>query len=121
MEWRTYNILFTQTKLNRLILQFLYPYTDKLLQLLKRSQLHETDEHINQILGENGKADNKGKELSMRPFRFYACSPPNNLLSNHEKAMDLIFIGNDRILQTVVTQTEFQTVTVLGENIPDDL
>ena len=110
VKWDVHEVLYTRTELERLHLHFFHPSKQKLLNLLKRgtpdSITAETAGVIQDIV------DNCAgcKRFGIRPYRFRVSVPGDQIVFNHEVAIDLFWVGGNPILHVVDTHTGYQNV-----------
>lgn len=121
IEWYYTKVYFTRAELMRLHLLLLHPSTDKLFQLLKRAQPEKVDESIHRMLHQISMACEQCREFTQRPFRFRASIPPNQIVFNHEVAIELMWLEGNPILHVVDTHTGFQNATILKGKLVYDI
>ena len=100
---------------------FFHPSSRKLYDLLKRSDIGQATDNLKQLVDSVSSACNKCKEFSSRPFRFRASIPDNDVVYNHELALDLLWLNGSPVLHVVDTHTSFQNAIFVEDKTPEGL
>lgn len=86
-------ILFTRAELERLHLHFHHPSTDKLFNLIRRVDPTKVDSSIKKVFDVIASACGACKQYSTGLLSFCASMPPDDLVFNHEVAVDLVWVN----------------------------
>ncbi|CDF34787.1 unnamed protein product [Chondrus crispus] len=112
VRWDLHEVMYTRTELERLHLHFFHPSVQKLLNLLKRGTpdrvKNDTPTIIQDIVDECAGC----KRFGIRPYRFRVSLPSDEVIFNHEVAVDLFWVGGNPILHVVDTHTGYQNVAL---------
>lgn len=97
----------------KLHVQFYHPSTQNLFGLLKRADPRRATGAVRTLLEEISSACVPCVSFSTRPFRFGAALPPDQIVFDHEIAVDLVSLEGRPVLHIVDTHTHFQAAAVL--------
>ena len=120
-ELGTAEAFYSQAEIERLHRHFFHPSSKKLYDLLRRSELGQTTENLKGIIDSVSKACTKCQEFSARPFRFRASIPDDEIVYNHELALDLLWLDKKPVLHVVDTHTSFQNAVFIQDKTPEGL
>lgn len=112
ITWNANEEYSTQSKLRLLHLHFFHPSTGKLFNLLHFAYPTSADSSVKDILREIAISCENFREHSSSPLCLKAVIPPENLLFNHEIAIDLMWIEGIPIIHILYTHPGFQNATV---------
>lgn len=96
---------FTRPEIERLHLHFFHPSATKLFNLLRRSKNYGNTGDLRKLIEEVSNACSRWRENSSPPFRFRASIAENEIIYNHEPAIDLLWLDGNPVLHVVETQT----------------
>lgn len=105
-------IMFTRKELERLHLHFHHPSAKRLYKLLRRARPDETTSQTLRQLHEIGQKCTPCKVHSTRPYHFRVSIPLNDIIFNHELAMDLLWLEGIPVLHIVDTHTNIQNAII---------
>lgn len=112
VQWDLREILYTRAELERLHLHFFHPSVQKLLNLLKRGTPNRVDKDTSRIIKEIVEKCTGCKRFGIRPYRFRVSLPDDEVIFNHEVAIDLFWICGNPVLHVVDTHTGYQNVAL---------
>lgn len=98
-----------------------HPSLQKLFNLLKRAKPKKADNDVYKILQDIPRACEGCRNHFVRPFRFRAALPPDQVVFNHEVAIDLMWLEGNPTLHVVDTHTHFQNTVVLRSRSTRDI
>lgn len=104
--------MYTRTELERLHLHFLHPSKQKLLNLLKRRTSDRVKADTPKIIQDIMDQCEGCKRFGIRPYRFRVSLPDDEIVFNHEVAIDLFWVAGNPILHVVDTHTGYQNVAL---------
>lgn len=117
----TKQILFTRPELEKLHFHFQHCSTGKLYALLKRHDPTKATNEMKHALEDIAARCQTCSEYQSSPFRFRAPMPPDEILSNHELAMGLVWLEKDPVLHIVDTHTFLQNAEFIRGKTPNEL
>lgn len=113
ITWNAHEIFSIWQELRRLKLYFLYPTTNKLLDLLQRADPEASTKSVCKILRKIAISCEQCPNHSSVSLRSRAVTPSEKLLFNHEPVMFIIWSAVVSIIHAVDTHTVFQNATIL--------
>ncbi len=118
--WTSKDILYTKTELIKLHRHFYHPSTDKLMNLIKRASPNQADNATRKLLAEISDACSTCQHFARPPERFKVSIPEENIVFNHELALDLMWLDRKALLHVVDTQTHYMSAAFLkGQTVED--
>lgn len=111
-------ILFTRTKLEKLHFHFQHPSTGKLYNLFTRHHPSNATKELRQTLEEIAKNCETCIEYHAISFRFRASMTSDEILFNHEIAIDLFWLDGEPVFHVVDTYTLFHNAEFLTGKTP---
>ena len=112
---------YSQSEIERMHRHFFHPSSKKLYDLLKKSEIGQATENLKGLIDSVTTACQKCKEFSSKPFRFRASLPDNDVVYNHELAIDLLWLSGSPVLHVVDTHTSFQNAIFIEDKSPEGL
>lgn len=120
-QWSQREICYTKAELQRLHLHFFHPTAGKLFQLIKRARPDQATGELHRTITAISKHCSTCRSYSRKPFRFRASIGPDQIVFNHEIAIDLMWLEGNPVLHVVDTHTHFQNATVLRSKRTEDI
>ena len=111
------HILFTTAELTRMHKHFYHPSANKLFNLLKRAVPEEATSETLRVLKEiSGRCD-PFQRMGTKPITFQVAMP-DDIVFNHQLALDLMWIESSALLHVVDTHTHFSAAQFLdGQDV----
>lgn len=110
IRWDLREVMYTRTELERLHLHFFHPSVQKLLALLKRGTPDRVKPDTPKIIQDIVDKCQGCKRFGIRPYRFRVSIPNEDVIFNHEVAIDLFWIDGNPVLHIVDTHTGYQNI-----------
>lgn len=107
IKWDAKEVMYTWTELERLHLHFFHPSAQKLLNLLKRGTPDRLTADTPQVIQDIVNKCRGCKRFGIRPYRFRVSVPSDEVIFNHEVAIDLFWVGGNPVLHIVDTHTGY--------------
>lgn len=112
---------YSRAEIERLHKHFFHPSSRKLYNLVKRSELGQATPNLRQLIDDVTDACTQCKEFLSKPFRFRASIPDDEVVYNHELAIDLVWLNGVSALHVVDTHTSFQNAVFIKDKTPEGL
>ena len=118
LECDSAEVLYTRSELKKLHLHFKHLGTDKLLNLLKRSQVKDVDASTRRMLEEIVESCETCMRFSRPPQHFRVTTPPDKIIFNEEVTLELMWLEGKAILHFADCHTRFNSASQLkGRNV----
>lgn len=100
---------------------FFHPSAGNLFALLHLARPHEADSTVKRMIDEISKSCETCRPFSAKPFRFRASISPDNVIFNHELAIDLLWLDGAPVLHIVDKQTHYQNAVPIRSKRASDI
>ena len=102
-------------------LTFFHPTATKLYNLIRLSRPYDEQKGLRQFLYELSSSCDTCQELSTGPTRFKVSMLTDNILFNHEVAIDLLWLSKQPVLQVIDIHRCFNHAAFIGDKTPSGL
>lgn len=93
--------IFSRSEIELLYLYFFHPSAKALYNLIWHSKISDAQTDLRKIIDDVTANCKECREHSTKPFRFRAIIPDDNVVFNHELAVDLMYLHVEPVLHVV--------------------
>lgn len=105
-----YKEVYNRTELERLHLHFFHSSAQKLLSLLKRGTTGRIQTDTSRLIQDIVDKCQGCQRFGTKPYRFRVSLPNEEIIFNHEVALDLFWLSGNPVLHIVDTYTGYQNI-----------